>query len=81
MRARLKEAQQAVAEGNLKATSPKWIPQFEIKKAIRDRNAQALRWFLKMVRKEYGEEHSHNLMQPWLASEHAAWILVALKES
>jgi hypothetical protein len=78
LRARLQEALQAVAAGTLEDESAEWLPEYEIRVAVHERNAVALRWLLRMARKEYGDNFADWLMQPWLGSDRAAWVREAL---
>jgi hypothetical protein len=81
MRSRLEEAKLALADGELDEESCEWRPADEIKGAILARNAVALRWFLKMARKELGDAFADRLLLKWLRTEHAPWIQGVLADS
>lgn len=79
LRARFQEALQAMAAGSMEDEWTDWRPEQEIRLAVSEGNALALRWHLRMARKEYGDEFADWLIQPWLCSDHAGWFRIALK--
>ncbi|MCP9829278.1 hypothetical protein KBZ19_12360 [Synechococcus sp. L2F] len=80
MRVRLEEAKLAFADETLDDESCGWFPAEAISEAVQARNGVALRWLLKMARKEYGDPFTERLRQTLLNSEHANWVSTALEE-